>query len=34
MVYEELRVIVLKTTMAILSLSLALMSICLTGWWA
>jgi len=34
MVYEELRVMVLKAMMAFLSLSLALMSICLIGWWA
>ena len=34
MVYEELRVTVLKAMMAFLSLSLALMSICLSGWWA
>lgn len=34
MVYEELRVMVLKAMMAFLSLLLALMSICLTGWWA
>jgi len=33
MVYEEVRVVVLKATMAILALSLALVSICLTGWW-
>jgi hypothetical protein len=34
MEYEDLRVMVLKTMMAFLSLSLALISICLTGWWA
>jgi hypothetical protein len=34
MVFEDVRVTVLKATMAILSLSLALASICLAGWWA
>jgi hypothetical protein len=34
MVYEEMRMTILKATVAILSLSLALASLCLTGWWA
>ncbi len=33
MVYEEARVYVLKTTIAMLALSLALISMRLTGWW-
>jgi hypothetical protein len=34
MVYEGIRVTILQATVAVLSLSLALASICLTGWWA
>ncbi len=34
MVYEDFRLMVLKAIVAILSLSLALISICLRSWWA
>lgn len=34
MVYEEIRAAVMMATMAILSLSLALISVYLSGWWA